>query len=75
MKSIHKEYHRKLEWPDKTQKRLPDSFLERQESEAQSLTDSKNDENVTVNSKVLCPDVQRRFFKDSMLHNMLENHL
>lgn len=34
-----------MEWPDKTQNILPDLFLERQESEAQSLTDSKNDEN------------------------------
>lgn len=76
MKSIHKEYHRKLEWPDKTLRRLPDLFLERQESETQSLADFENDENVTVNSKVLFPDVQRTdFFKDSMLHNMLENHL
>lgn len=62
MKSIHKEYHRKLEWPDKSQKRLPDLFLERQESKAQSLTDSENDENVTVNSKVLFPDVQKTDF-------------
>lgn len=33
--------------------------MERHENEAQSLTDSKNEENVTVNSKVLFPDVER----------------
>lgn len=43
MKSIH-------EWPNKTQKRLPDLFLEKKESETQRPTDSKYDENVTVNS-------------------------
>lgn len=38
------------EWPNKTQKRLPDLFLERKESETQRATDAKHDENVTVNS-------------------------
>lgn len=75
MKSTHKKYHRKLEWPDKTQKILPDLFLERQESKSQSLTDSKNDENVTANSKLYLQMFKEDFFKDSMLHNMLETHL
>lgn len=52
-----------MEWPDKTQKRLPDLFLERQESEAQSLADSKNDENVTANSKLYLQMFKEDFLK------------
>lgn len=63
MKSTHKKYHRKLEWPDKTQKILPDLFLERQESKSQSLTDSKNDENVTANSKLYLQMFKEDFLK------------